>query len=265
MEHLNIAELSILLVEPSQAQQKIICQQLVNEGVSTITTAVNLAEAKASAAQFAPDLMVSAMHFVDGTALELLAHVKTCDSLQDTQFMLVSSEESHARLEVFRQAGVVAILPKPFDLAHFHSALSAAAQLFCVEELELDCFDAEDVRVLLVDDSTLSRGIIRRTLNNLGIQQIVEASDGKQAIFILQEQEFDLVITDYNMPEVDGCKLTRYIRRHSEQSHIPVLMVSSNAGSAQLANVTQYGVNALCDKPFEPQLVKHLLQQLLGE
>ena len=120
-----------------------------------------------------------------------------------------------------------------------------------------------DVRVLVVDDSRLARNHIRRVLSNLGMQHIVEAEDGKQAIQQLQQQMFDLVVTDYNMPEVNGRELTEFIREHSTLSHIPVLMVTSEANDTHLSNIAQSGVNAMCDKPFEPEAVKQLLYRLL--
>ena len=74
---------------------------------------------------------------------------------------------------------------------------------------------------------------------------------------------FDLVVTDFNMPEVDGRELTRYIREQSQQSHLPILMVTSESQAAHLANIEKDGVNALCDKPFEPKFVKEILYRLL--
>ncbi|MGS0729600.1 response regulator, partial [Shewanella sp. 0m-11] len=64
---------------------------------------------------------------------------------------------------------------------------------------------------------------------------------------------------------VDGLALTQFIRNDSQQSHIPILMVSSEANETHLSNVSQAGVNALCDKPFEPNVVKQILYQLLEE
>jgi two-component system chemotaxis response regulator CheY len=122
-----------------------------------------------------------------------------------------------------------------------------------------------NIRVLVVDDSRMARNVIKRTIGNLGMQLITEAVDGEQAINLMKENMYDLVITDYNMPSVDGLALTQYIRNHSQQSHIPILMVSSEANDTHLSNVFSAGVNALCDKPFEPQLVKKILYQLLEE
>lgn len=73
----------------------------------------------------------------------------------------------------------------------------------------------------------------------------------------------DLVVTDYNMPEVNGQELTEFVREHSTLSNIPVLMVTSEANGTHLANIAQSGVNTLCVKPFELKSVKQLLFKLL--
>jgi two-component system chemotaxis response regulator CheY len=195
----------------------------------------------------------------------LLAYIKADKQYQDIQFMLVSSECRREQLEIFRQSGIVAILPKPFNSEHLATALNSTLDLLNHDELDLSHFDVQDLRVLVVDDSRMARNVIKRTIGNLGIRLITEAEDGEKAIAIMQQQMFDLVITDYNMPSVDGLALTQYIRNESTQSHIPILMVSSEANDTHLSNVSSAGVNALCDKPFEPKLVKQILYQLLEE
>lgn len=265
MNQLSPNELSILLVEPSDTQRKIITQKLREEEISSIQTAANVAEAKDIISRHKPDLIASAMHFDDGSAIDLLNHLKADSRYQDIQFMLVSSETRREQLEIFRQSGVVAILPKPFNAEHLGKAINATIDLLSHDELDLSHFDVQDLRVLVVDDSRMARNVVKRTIGNLGMRQITEAEDGAQAIALMKQQMFDLVITDYNMPSVDGLALTQFIRNESQQSHIPILMVSSEANDAHLSNVSQAGVNALCDKPFEPQLVKKLLHQLLSE
>ncbi|MBE7214487.1 response regulator [Shewanella benthica] len=265
MSMLLPSELSILLVEPSDTQRKIISNSLNQEGINHIQTAKTLDEALTIIDRHQPDLVASAMHFEDGTALDLLKQLKGNDKYQDIQFMLVSSECRREHLEAYRQSGVVSILPKPFSSEHLGKALNATIDLLSNDELDLNHFDVHNLRVLLVDDSLMARNIIKRTINNLGLRQITEASDGAEAIELMKSNMFDLVITDYNMPSVDGLALTQFIRNESQQSHIPILMVSSEANETHLSNVSHAGVNALCDKPFEPQLVKRLLYQLLDE
>lgn len=262
---LSTQDLDILLAEPSDVQRKIIRQKLKAEEVHQVAEAASLQQAISAIRQHRPDAIASALHFADGTALELLQQLKTEPTTADIPFLLVSSETRKEQLEAFKQSGVIAILPKPFDAEQLGKALNAAIDYISPSELELDLFDVQDVRVLIVDDSRLARNHIRRVLQNLGMQHIVDADDGQQAITLLQQQMVDLVVTDYNMPEVNGEELTRFIREHSTLSHIPILMVTSEANDAHLANIAQSGINALCDKPFEPAAVKELLYRILGQ
>jgi len=257
------SDLSLLLVEPSPTQRKIIISQLEKEDVTHITQATSVAEAIELIPKANPDLIASAMYFDDGTAQDIIKTIRADHSCDDVPFMLVSSEWRREQLEEYKQAGVVAILPKPFTREHLGMALNATIDLLAYDEMELELFDVTELRVLLVDDSALARRFISKVLKGLGIRNIVEAIDGQEAINIMQAQMFDLVVTDYNMPNVDGRQLTEYIRNQSDQSHLPILMVSSEANDTHLANIEQAGVNALCDKPFEPQTVKGLLYQIL--
>lgn len=263
MSDLTPSDLSILLVEPSKTQQKIIAKHLAQEEIHNIEFADNLEQAIASLELRIPDLVASAMHFPDGNAMELVSRLKKDGRTEDIPFMLVSSEHRKEQLEEFRQSGVVAILPKPFTNKDLGIAINSTLDLLTADELELSYFDVQSLRVLVVDDSKLARKFVSRVLNSLGIERLTEAADGSEAIELLQNNMFDLVVTDYNMPEVNGKELTEYIRNESEQSHIPVLMVSSEANETHLANIEQSGVNAMCDKPFEPENVRKILYRLL--
>ena len=81
--------------------------------------------------------------------------------------MLVSSEYKRESLEEFKQSGVVAILPKPFTSDHLHAAINNTIDLLSADEMELEYFDVHEIRVLLVDDSTLARNHIRRVVKQL--------------------------------------------------------------------------------------------------
>lgn len=263
MSNLAPSDLSILVVEPSRTQQKIIAKELAKVDISQVDFADGVEAAVRRIVNSVPDLITSAMYFEDGTALDLVERLKDTESYSDIPFMLVSSEHKKEQLEVFRQSGVVAILPKPFSPEHLNTAIKTTLDLLATDELELSFFDIKSVRVLVVDDSRLARNFISRVLNNLGIDLITQVDDGSEAIKILDTEMFDLVVTDYNMPEVNGEELTRFIRTQSGQSHIPILMVSSEANDAHLANIEKAGVNALCDKPFESENVRRILYNLL--
>ena len=264
MEHISRSELNILLVEPSDTQRKIISAMLAKEEIGEVETAGTVAAALETVKAHGTDLVVSAMYFEDGTGLDLLTQLKNNPQTQAIPFMLVSSEFRPAKLEEFKQAGVVAILPKPFEPIHLSRALNASLDIINTEELELELFDVHEVRVLLVDDSRMARNHIRRVLEGMGLKKITEAENGAMALTLLKDQAYDLLVTDYNMPEMDGRELSEFVRFNPDTAHIPIIMVTSEANNAHMSNIQQTGVNALCDKPFESAEVRKMLMSLLG-
>jgi two-component system chemotaxis response regulator CheY len=263
---LSISDLQILLIEPSDTQAKIISKLLSQEDVNGVDIVKNVAQAKAEIDSHNIDIVVSAMYLADGTGLDVLTYLKEKKSTESVPFMLVSSETSLAKLDKFKQSGVAAILPKPFEPIHLQRGLNVSLQLLNTEELDLTLFDIQKVRVLLVDDSRLARNHIKRVLENMGIEHITEAENGAHALTFLKENEFDLVVTDYNMPEMDGRELSEYIRYNPATTHIPIIMVTSESSdSANMTNIQQTGVNALCDKPFESDEVREILSRLLDQ
>ena len=262
--HVAIQELSVLLVEPSDVQQKFISRALSDIGVNQIETDSCVAHAVASLDNYQPDLVISSMYFPDGTADDLLQKIRHNPKTENQAFMLISSERNKNYLEQLRQSGVLAILPKPFTAEAITRALKATIDIISEEEVELELFDIDKLRVLVVDDSRLARKHIIRVLRGMGIPAPLEAENGAEALELLNDNVFDLIVTDYNMPEMDGRELTEAVKKSTVYSHIPVLMVSSEANEMHLANIAQSGVDAICDKPFEPATVKELLYKILS-
>ncbi|MFT6777029.1 MAG: two-component system chemotaxis response regulator CheY [Paraglaciecola sp.] len=266
MQHLALSQVSIILVEPSETQRKIIIKELAAADINNVEAVSNVKQALEAMTKHSADLVVSAMYFEDGTGLDIIKQIKNDVSLASIPFMLISSENRVKKLEEFKQSGVAAILPKPFTTENLAKALKSSLDLINTDELDLELFDVHDVRVLLVDDSKLARNHIRRVLNGLGLQKIIEANNGAEALTILKDNTFDLVVTDYNMPEMDGRELSEFIRFTPETAHIPIIMVTSESTSSlHMANIHQTGVNALCDKPFEVDEVRKMLTSLLGK
>lgn len=260
----GIQDLSILLVEPSEVQQKLIHRALQESGVSQIETANSISSALNTLESYQPDLVISTMYFEDGTADDFLQKIRHNEHTEHQAFMLISSERNKAYLEQLRQSGVLAILPKPFTSEAITRALKATIDIISEDEIELELFDTKLLRVLIVDDSRLARKHISRILDGMGIQEARQAENGVEAITLLQQEPIDLIITDYNMPEMDGRELTEAVRNSNDFSHIPVLMVSSEANETHLSNIAQAGVDAICDKPFEPATVRQLLSQIMS-
>ena len=260
---LEIAELNTLLVEPSAMQTKVITQACASVGLGLVRSVGDGAAALAAMAEARPDVVISALYLPDMAGTELVAAMRRDPDLEQVAFILVSSETRPQALDPVRQAGVCGILPKPFTPEQLRRALTNTVEFLDDGNAGGD-FDAESLRVLLVDDSPMARRFMRRVLENMGIVHFIEAADGREAVDILGETQVDLVVTDYNMPEMDGAALVDYIRTKSWQGSVPVLMVTSEQDQGRLAAVEESGVSGICDKPFEAGVVKGLLTRMLG-
>jgi len=258
--NISSRDLNVLIVEPSHTQQRIIERELNSLSITNIDCVSNAQEALVYIGEGAPDLILSAYYLSDMTGDELLHILREDEANQSICFILVSSVTDIKQLDSVRQAGVAAILPKPFAAADLAVALKTTIHHLNPEELgELD-----DLKILLVDDSKLARKHIIRTLQSMGLEHIIEAENGLEAVALLDETLFDLIVTDYNMPEMDGRELSAYIREQSSQTNVPIIMVTSEHDSKRLAAVQQAGVSAICDKPFDPENVRQLIQRLVS-
>ena len=117
------------------------------------------------------------------------------------------------------------------------------------------------IRILIVDDFSTMRRIVKNLLNDLGFTNTAEADDGTTALVELQKAKFDLVVTDWNLPGMPGIDLLKAIRADESLAKIPVLMVTAEAKREQIIEAAQAGVNGYIIKPFtaatlEDKLVK---------
>ncbi len=106
------------------------------------------------------------------------------------------------------------------------------------------------------------RRIIKTILNQLGYSNIEEAENGKQALAKLKKEKFDFVITDWNMPEMDGLTLVREIRSDEELKALPVLMVTAEAKKENVMEALKAGVNNYIVKPFTPEVLKEKMEKI---
>jgi two-component system chemotaxis response regulator CheY len=116
-------------------------------------------------------------------------------------------------------------------------------------------------RVLLADDSGTMRTIIRRSLESLGVTGTIEAADGNQAVAAFKPGEFDLVLTDWNMPGKTGIEVTRSIRAVDKQ--VPIIMVTTEAEKARVLEAIQAGISDYLTKPFTTDLLRQKLDKFL--
>lgn len=120
----------------------------------------------------------------------------------------------------------------------------------------------KSMKILVVDDFSTMRRIIKNLLRDLGFTNIEEADDGTTALPMLQNGSFDFVVTDWNMPGMQGIDLLRAIREDAELRDIPVLMVTAEAKREQIIEAAQAGVNGYIVKPFTAATLKEKLEKV---
>jgi len=120
----------------------------------------------------------------------------------------------------------------------------------------------KNMKILVVDDFSTMRRIIKNLLKDLGFSNIQEADDGSTALPMLQQGDFDFVVTDWNMPGMQGIDLLRAIRSDDSLKHLPVLMVTAEAKKEQIVAAAQAGVNGYVVKPFTAATLKEKLEKI---
>ncbi|MBU2884081.1 chemotaxis response regulator CheY [Psychrosphaera sp. B3R10] len=120
----------------------------------------------------------------------------------------------------------------------------------------------KNMKILVVDDFSTMRRIIKNLLRDLGFTNVSEADDGSTALPMLQNGDFDFVVTDWNMPGMQGIDLLREIRKDESLKHMPVMMVTAEAKKEQIVAAAQAGVNGYIVKPFTAATLKGKLEKI---
>ncbi len=118
------------------------------------------------------------------------------------------------------------------------------------------------MKCLVVDDSAITRRILAISLRQVGFDQILEAMDGKQALAMCTP-DVDVVITDWNMPNMPGVELVRSLRANADLAGIPVLLVTARNAKDDVVEAANAGVDGYIVKPFTPETLKAKLEEIL--
>lgn len=116
-----------------------------------------------------------------------------------------------------------------------------------------------------MDDSSTMRRIIKNTLSRLGYDDVLEAEHGVEAWNLMERHsDIDVLITDWNMPEMNGLDLVKKVRGETKYVDMPIIMVTTEGGKAEVITALKAGVNNYIVKPFTPQVLKEKLEDVLG-
>jgi two-component system chemotaxis response regulator CheY len=120
----------------------------------------------------------------------------------------------------------------------------------------------KNMKILVVDDFSTMRRIIKNLLRELGFSNTSEADDGTSGLKMLQSDSFDFLITDWNMPGMQGIDLLKAVRADPRLANLPVLMVTAEAKKDQIVEAAQAGVNGYVVKPFTAATLKEKIDKI---
>ena len=120
----------------------------------------------------------------------------------------------------------------------------------------------KNMKILIVDDFSTMRRIIKNLLRDLGFTNTQEADDGNTALPMLRGGNFDFLITDWNMPGMSGVDLLREVRKDEKLADLPILMVTAEAKRDQIIEAAKAGVNGYVVKPFTAQALKDKIEKI---
>jgi len=126
------------------------------------------------------------------------------------------------------------------------------------------CEGGIGMKVLAVDDSSTMRRILTNCLGEIGYKDVLQAADGIEALHVLsKEKDIGLILVDWHMPNMDGFMLLQEIKKNAETTHIPVIMVTTQAEKQSVEEALKSGAVSYIMKPFTPEMLKQKIAELV--
>jgi two-component system chemotaxis response regulator CheY len=266
--------MTVLIVEPSRVQASIIKGYLDSTSIAVVGSATTGKAAIEAVRSLRPQVVISAMHLADINGVDLAQQIRTEIKVNAPGFVLITSEAEEDKSAALHKLNRVLLLPKPFTAEQMIQALDkvtgatqslpATAATRAIDQPVGGKQDRRHLRVLIVDDSITARMNVRTVLQSLGFIHFLEVPDGAHAIAVAARERCDLIVTDYNMPLMDGRALISYLKQNPASSSIPIMMVTTETEPRVLDPVRQLGVVAIFEKAFPATQVGPILDTLFG-
>ena len=255
------ASTKVVIVEQSRLQAAMITRLLKDFGIHEVLACASGTEALEALALIPTGIVLISLQLPDMSGLLLAERIR--EGLRwsrVTAIIMTSDAVVPSFQEAVSHLGRVGLIQKPFDSATLADTICKLQRAELDETLAFNGLASR--RVLIVDDSSIARKSIQKTLTELGFVNFTTADDGKPAVELMRQQDFDLVITDYTMPDMNGRDLVAWIRQQSRQKAVPIVMVTTEYEPAKLAEVYQLGVSAICGKSFDMDMVRNIIFRL---
>ena len=123
---------------------------------------------------------------------------------------------------------------------------------------------AADTKILVVDDSSTMRRILRMSLARCGYTNVEEAGDGNEGLNLCRSKQFDCILTDWNMPNMDGLQMILSLREIPSYASVPIVMVTTEGAKDDVIEALTKGATSYIVKPFTPETLSEKLQEVLS-
>jgi serine/threonine protein kinase len=264
----GLGPITVLVIEPSRVQGSIIKNYLQELSMIVVGTAARGNEAIELIRTTRPRAVICALHLSDIEGVQLAQQIRSEFKVDAPGFVLVTSEEAESDSALSSQIHRVQLLRKPFtqlQLAEALNQVTGASTSLPPAKLTSQTHgkgDRSRLRVMIVDDSATARINIRSVLQSLGFSRFLEVPDGAHAIVVAARESCDLIVTDYNMPLMDGRALVSYLKQNPATAAVPIVMVTTETDPQVLDPVRRLGVIAVIEKAFPANVVGPLLDSL---
>jgi len=121
-----------------------------------------------------------------------------------------------------------------------------------------------DKKIMFVEDSPTMRRIIANSLSRIGVSEVVEAENGVDALGKMEGKDFDMIITDWNMPEMNGQELVENLREQDKYKNTPIVMITTRGMQDDVMNAIKSGVNGYIVKPFTPEVLEKKMKEIFA-
>lgn len=248
--------LKIFIVDNSRMLVRSIERALASEH-SEIESASSAASGLMRLIRWHPRVVITGVEVGEINGFELCQILKLMPSFAGMPVIILSSNTTKLSQRQAAEAGADFFLPKNAEVVGNLAALLRTRLDAGPPEVAPPAHASKEIRrVLVVDDSKVMRRIIRNILAGVGITDVVEAGNGQEALKRLELNSVDLIMTDWNMPVMNGLELARAVRRQPRWAALPIAMVTTEGTRDATAEAKAAGVNDLLCKPFSHDAMK---------
>ncbi|MCD6231712.1 response regulator [Candidatus Aerophobetes bacterium] len=123
----------------------------------------------------------------------------------------------------------------------------------------------KEIKILTIDDSGIMRKIIKGHLAKIGYSNVIEASNGKEGLKKLSEEKIDLILCDWNMPEMNGLQFVQRVREEKNYGNIRIIMLTTVTTQDEVLTALKAGANSYITKPFKPENLKEKIEEVFKD